>query len=119
MAEGIMAHEMAHLAQRKDKPVVDMMMMFLPALVIVIVALAVDTSWPILVGAAFTVVPLILPLRSRYLEYDADKRAADVVGSETVEHALEVFVDRSSWDQEGDTHPSVRKRLIRLRRKRD
>lgn len=116
IAKGIMAHEIAHLAQRKGTGMVDMMMLSLAVLPILIVGLVVDTSWPVLVGATFTILPVILPLRSRHLEYDADRRAAEMVGSDTMEHALEVFVDRRSWDQEGDTHPSIRKRLVRLRK---
>ena len=116
--EGVMAHELAHMAQQKSSNLLMIIAVLLPVLTVGFVGLIIGESWPIWVGAAFTIVPIAWPLWWRHQEYDADKRAAAVVGSDTMAHALEVSVDRSSWGEESDSHPSVAKRLLRLRKTR-
>ena len=115
-AEGIMAHEMAHLAGKHSLKMTAMVYCAI-SLIIVTIALIGETSWGIVLAVALTIVPVFFPLLSRHLEYDADKRAATLVGSEEMAHALRTVVDRPQWGVESESHPSIEKRLARLRKR--
>ena len=117
MAEGIIAHEMGHLAGRHQLKMRVMWYMSIFVIVVSVVMIG-EASWAVWAAVALTVFPVSLPLLSRHLEYDADRRGALVVGSETMSLALRAFIDRPQWDRESDTHPSIERRLVRLRKGR-
>ena len=116
MAEGVIAHEMGHLAGKHHvKMAVTLWLSF--SLIIVTATLIGESSWGVLMAVALTILPVSLPLLSRHLEYDADRRAASVVGTEAMSHALRTIADRPQWSEESDTHPSIERRLAKLRRR--
>jgi len=109
----VIAHEMAHLACKHNlKSVVVMMTALFGAMTIA--AVMGDPILLMLVAAALTIVPVANPLLSRHFEFEADRRAASVVGIESMSHALQVVAERSEWGEERDTHPSIERRLERL-----
>ena len=110
-----MAHEMGHLAGRHGVKMA--IALYLTMFCIIVTVAMIDNySWAVLVAVTLTFLPVFFPLFSRHLEYDADRRAAVVVGSGTMSHALRNIVDRPSLGIESDTHPSIEKRLARLRK---
>lgn len=114
MGKAVIAHEMAHLACKHNlKGMVVMMVVIFGA--IIIATVMGEPTWLMLLLAAFTIVPVVNPLMSRYFEFEADRRAASVVGIESMSHALQAVAERSKWREEGDTHPSPERRLERLR----
>ena len=115
MAEGVIAHEMGHLAGKHSLKM-SVTSYFSVLLIIVTVALIGESSWAIPIAVALTIFPVSLPLFSRRMEYNADRHAASVVGMETMSHTLRTIVDRPQWSKESDTHPSIERRLARLRK---
>ena len=112
-AEGIMAHEMGHLAGRHGVKM--KIALYLTMFCTIVTVSMIDNySWAVLVAVTLTFLTVFFPLFSRHLEYDADRRAAAVVGSGTMSHALRNMVDRPFWGIDCDTHPSIEKRLARL-----
>ena len=112
-AEGIMAHEMAHLSCKhifKAK----VMRILTGCAILVAVAFIGDPTWQMLLAVALTIVPVTGPLLSRHFEYEADRVAASVVGPETMSQSLRVLAGKSQWSEESDSHPSIEKRLARL-----
>ena len=116
MAECILAHEVGHLAGRHNLIMVFTLYLTI-GFVVVTTSLIDETSWRIMMAVALTVFPVFLPLLSRHLEYDADRRAASVVGAGAMSHALRAIVPRHLWSKDSETHPSVEKRLARLLKK--
>ena len=114
-AEGILAHEMAHLSGKHSgkKRWATFGLIFS---IIVVVALVDNLSWSVWFAVALTIWPLFMPLLSRRLEYNADKQAAKVVGVETMSLSLRVLTERSRWHLELDSHPSIQKRLENLKK---
>ena len=113
---GVMAHEMAHLAGRHHRWMALNCVVSLCA-VLVLVTLIGEGSWPIWLGVACTVLPVSIPVLARHQEYDADRRAARIVGTDTMTFALEFVADETVRKNESDTHPSIEKRLAKLRGK--
>ena len=115
MAVGIIAHEMGHLAGKHGLKM--LAMLYLTTFVIMVtVALIGESSWSMVLAVALTILPVSLPLLSRHLEYDADRRGASVVGTKAMAHTLRTMVDHPEWSRESDTHPSIERRLARLRK---
>ena len=112
-AEGILAHEIGHLAGRHSIKMA-IALHLTTFCIIVTVAMIDNYSWAVLAAVTLTFLPVSWPLLSRRLEYDADRRAATVVGSETMSHALRNMVGKPLWGRESDTHPSIENRLARL-----
>ena len=112
--QGVMAHEMAHLAGGHHRWMKLNLWLSVCAVSVIVVLIG-EESWPILLGVALTVLPVSIPLLARHQEYDADRRAAAVVGADTMTRALETIANESLWKKESDTHPSIEKRLARLR----
>ena len=92
--EGILAHEMAHLSgkhcEKKTWTSVGLVLS-----IIVVVGLVDNLSWPVWTAVALTIWPLFMPILSRRLEYDADTRAAKVVGVRKMCLSLRVLTERS------------------------
>ena len=114
-AEGIMAHEMGHLAGRHGAKM-KIALCLTVFCTIVTIAMIDNYSWAMLVAVPLTFLTMFFPLLWRHLEYDADRRAAEVVGVEAMSYALRRMADQASWGIESDTHPSIEKRLARLRK---
>ena len=113
VGEGVMAHEIAHLAGKHH--IKKHVALFLTALAITATITMIDNySWAVLLAVTLTILAVSFPILSRHFEYDADRRAASIVGSETVTHTLRNMEDRSFWSVESDTHPSIERRLVRL-----
>ncbi len=111
--EGIMAHEMGHLAGKHHlRKNIALCLTILS--IVVTVAMIDNYSWSVLVAVTLTILAVSFPILSRHLEYDADRRAASIVGSDTMSHALRTVADRTFWSVESDTHPSIERRLARL-----
>ena len=81
-----------------------------------ILELIADSRWPITVCVILTVITTVMPSVFRFQEYDADRRAADVVGAETMIRTLKVVENWSRRDEDSETHPSISKRIVRLSR---
>ena len=115
-AEGVIAHEMAHLAGKHvlKKNIVSCLIFCLIAVTVVLIG---KDFWGMPIVVSLTILPVFYPLLSRHLEYDADERAAAVVGTDTMSHALRTIADRPRWGENSDTHPSIESRLARLRRR--
>ena len=114
-AEGILAHEMAHLSGKhsEKKGWATFGVIFS---IIVVVGLIDNLSWAVWSAVALTIWPLFMPLLSRRLEYNADKQAAQVVGVKKMCLSLRVLTERSRWPLELDSHPSIQKRLDNLKK---
>ena len=113
---GVMAHEMAHLAGRHNLWMALNWGISVCA-VFVLIALIGEESWLMWLGVALTVLPVSIPVLARYQEYDADRRAARIVGTDTMTFTLEATSDETVRGKDTDTHPSVEKRIARLRSK--
>ena len=113
MGTAVMAHEMAHLACKHNlRRMVVMTMALFGAMTIA--SVMGDPIWLTLLVTTGTIVPVVYPLMSRHFEFEADRRAASVVGIESMANALQVVAERSEWGVESDTHPSTDRRLERL-----
>ena len=84
--------------------------------IIVVVGLIDDLSWAVWSAVALTIWPLFMPLLSRRLEYKADAQAANVVGVAKMSLSLRVLTERSRWNLELDSHPSIQRRLDNLKK---
>ena len=114
--QGVMAHEMAHLAGRHNLWMALNWGISVFAVFVLIVLIG-EESRLVWLGVALTVLPVSIPVLARYQEYDADRRAARIVGTDTMALALESAADGPVRTKEGDTHPSIEKRIARLRSK--
>lgn len=112
----VMAHEMAHLAGRHDLWMVLNWGISVCA-VFALIALIGEESWPVWLGVALTVLPVSIPVLARHQEYNADRRAARIVRTDTMTFTLKATSDETVRGKDTDTHPSVEKRLARLRNK--
>ena len=114
-AEGILAHEMAHLSGKhcEKKGWATVVLIFL---ILVVVGLIDNLSWAVWSAVALTIWPLFMPLLSRRLEYNADKQAAKVIGVDKMSLSLRVLTERSRWPLELDSHPSIQRRLDNLKK---
>ena len=65
-----------------------------------------------------TLLAVAFPLASRKMEYDADARACEVVGSDAMIAALKFIVSAEDWSLESDSHPSIKARIQRLQSNR-
>ena len=114
-AEGMFAHEMAHLSgghsEKKDRATLGLIV-----LIVVVVALIDNFNWAVWLAVALTIWPLFMPILSRRLEYGADVQGASVVGVEGMSLSLRVLAERPRWNLELDTHPSIQKRLDNLKK---
>ena len=121
VGEAILAHELAHAKMRHPNK---------RALVITGV-----TTLSVLFGAQFwtnhnaiglvmgalafaTLFAVALPLVSRKMEFDADAKAAEIVGSDAMIAALKFIVSAEDWSLESDSHPSIKARIQRLQSNR-
>ena len=114
-ADGILAHEMAHLSGKdcEKKTWASVGLIFSIILVVVLID---NFSWAVWSAVALTIWPLFMPLLSRRLEYKADTRAANVVGVDKMSLSLRALDERSRWNLEHDSHPSTQKRLDNLKK---
>ena len=74
-----------------------------------------DSSIASVVIVALTITPIVLPAFWKYREFDADAKAAKIVGIEVVVAGLQATIAGAYWNREHDTHPSINKRVARLR----
>ena len=114
---GIMAHEMAHLS-RKHLDQKNWMLCLLAIATLVTVGLIGNVSWSVFAAVSLTLTSLFWPIMCRRQEFDADSCAADVVGVDIMVHSIRGLTEGSEWDEETDSHPSVRARMARLLRRR-
>ena len=114
-ADGILAHEMAHLSG-KDCEKKTWARVGLLFSIILVVGLIDNLSWAVWSAVALTIWQLFMPLLSRRLEYKADRRGANVVGVEKMTLSLRALAERSQWNLELDSHPSIQKRLDNLKK---
>ena len=113
VGEGVMAHEMAHLSRRHILITAAAIMAVVYGVALILELLG-DSSWPTAVCVSITLSSVLLPPLLRRQEYDADSRAAGEVGAETMIHALRVVGEGGRHDVDGETHPSITKRIARL-----
>ena len=110
--EGVLAHEMAHLARNHQvKSFLAVCLVFALACFPLVVG---AYTWPTAVAVFVTVFSVVIPALFRYQEYQADADAAREVGSCRISSGLRVMKDKSKWHVDSDTHPSIEKRLARL-----
>lgn len=114
-AEGILAHEMAHLSGKHSEKR-GWATFGLILSIIVVVGLIDNLSWAVWSAVALTIWPLFMPLLSRRLEFNADKQAAKVVGVDKMCLSLRILTERSRWPLELDSHPSIQRRLDNLKK---
>ena len=112
-AEGVVAHEMAHMAQDQDWKF--LIGMFSPMFIFVFIMMFFgEPGWFISVGAMLTILPVVIPPICRSREYDADLQASKIVGIDKMVSGLRWGIDRRNWDRDTETHPSLKRRLARL-----
>ena len=114
VGEGVMAHEMAHLA-RRHVLILSVVILVVGYGVAFILELLGDSSWSTAVAVTITLGSVVLPPLFRRQEYDADSQAAGEVGVETMIHTLRIIGEGGLHDVDGETHPSITKRIARLR----
>ena len=115
-AEGVIAHEMAHMAQDQDWKLLAGMFSQMIIFVFIMMLLG-EPGWLITLGAMLTILPVVIPPISRSREYRADLQASKIVGIDKMVSGLSWGVERSDWDRDGETHPSPAKRLAKLGQK--
>ena len=112
-AEGVVAHEMAHMAQDQDWKL--LAGVFSTMIIFVFIMMLLDEpGWLVSLGAMLTILPVIIPPISRSREYRADLQASEIVGIDKMVSGLNWGVERSDWNRDSETHPSLKRRLARL-----
>ena len=121
VGEAILAHELAHAKYWHTYS-----LSFVVSVVGALSWLFGAQFWPshnaigLVMGAlAFaTLLAVAFPLVSRKMEYDADAKAAEIVGSDAMIAALKFIVSAEDWSLESDSHPSIKARIQRLQSNR-
>lgn len=118
---GVIGHEMAHKSSNHS---IKILYAWLGAILLAVLVselitfgfarLSYDSHWLVTACIYLTVLVTVLPPASKILEYEADWRAADIVGAKTMMHTLKALGGWSSWEEDSETHPSISKRLSRL-----
>ena len=110
--EGVLAHEMAHLARNHQvKSFATVWFVFALAYFPLVLG---AYTWPTAVAVFVTVFSVVIPALFRYQEYQADSDAAEAIGTNQISSALRILKHESKWHVDSDTHPSIQKRLARL-----
>lgn len=114
IGKGILAHELAHLAEQKTVQAAVITVTFGVLLIAGLVLLG-DSSLTSILVVSLTIAPIGLPAFWKYREFEADARAAKIVGIEVVVAGLQASMARPRWNREHDTHPSIKRRVAKLR----
>lgn len=122
--QAVVAHELGHIKRRH---VVIRCVWLVPFLALLMLSWS-NLYVPIFVSEPITQIILTVMLNisslafllmvlipiNWYIEQDADKFAAKLVGKEHIRSALLNFVDGKNFEEPSETHPSIAKRVKRI-----
>ena len=105
------AHELAHL---KQIPGFSEILLLFCGVFLILYFLEAPDIMKILAFFAFFLILFVFLCWQR--EFEADAAAAKIVGAGTVISLLQKLRPPTYWDQDSETHPSIRRRICRLMR---